>query len=42
MGTLNPDLPSKELHQALNDAAVLMRDMKKRVLMPEHLLLAII
>jgi len=42
MGTLNPDLPSKELHQALNDAAALMRAMKKRVLMPEHLLLAFI
>jgi ATP-dependent Clp protease ATP-binding subunit ClpC len=42
MGTLNPDLPSKELHQSLNDAATLMRTTSKRVLMPEHLLLAFI
>ena len=42
MGTLNPDLPSKELHQCLNEAAALMRHMKKRVLMPELLLLAFI
>ena len=42
MGTLNPDLPSKELHQALGDAAGLMRGMKKRVLMPELLLLVFI
>ena len=42
MGTLNPDLPSQELHQTLNDAATLMRQMKKRVMMPELLLLAFI
>ena len=42
MGTLNPDLPSKELHQSLNDAAGLMRSTKKQMLMPEHLLLAFI
>lgn len=42
MGTLNPDLPSKELHQALNDAAALMRRLKKRLLMPELLLLTFI
>jgi len=42
MGTLNPDLPTKELHQALSQAAALMRDMNKPVMMPEHLLLAFI
>jgi ATP-dependent Clp protease ATP-binding subunit ClpA len=42
VGTLNPDLPSKELHQALNDAAALMRQTKKRAMMPEHLLLVFI
>jgi len=42
MGTLNPDLPSKELHQVLNDTAALMRRMKKRLLMPELLLLTFI
>ena len=42
MGTLNPDLPSKELHQALNDAAALMRTTKQRVLTPELLLLTLI
>ncbi|UCC62896.1 MAG: ATP-dependent Clp protease ATP-binding subunit [Anaerolineae bacterium] len=42
MGTLNPDLPSKELHQALNEAAALMGQTKQRAMMPEHLLLAFI
>jgi ATP-dependent Clp protease ATP-binding subunit ClpC len=42
MGTLNPDIPSQELTQALESAAVLMRDMKKRALTPEILLLAFI
>lgn len=42
MGTLNPDIPSKELTQALGSAATLMRSMKKRVLTPEILLLAFI
>jgi ATP-dependent Clp protease ATP-binding subunit ClpC len=48
MGTLNPDIPSKELTQALERAAALMpvlskaegRSMKKRLLTPEILLLA--
>ena len=48
MGTLNPDIPSKELTQALENAAALMpvlskaegRSMKKRLLTPEILLLA--
>jgi ATP-dependent Clp protease ATP-binding subunit ClpC len=42
MGTLNPDIPSKELTQALESAAALMRSMKKRILTPEILLLALI
>jgi ATP-dependent Clp protease ATP-binding subunit ClpA len=48
MGTLNPDIPSKELTQALESAAALMlalskvegRSLKKRLLTPEILLLA--
>jgi len=40
MGTLNPDIPSKELTQALGNAAALGRSMKKRLLTPEILLLA--
>ena len=40
MGTLNPDIPSEELTQALNQAATIMRGFRQRVLMPEHLLLA--
>jgi ATP-dependent Clp protease ATP-binding subunit ClpC len=42
MGTLNPDLPAEELHQTLNEAAVLMRQMNKPLMMPELLLLAFI
>jgi ATP-dependent Clp protease ATP-binding subunit ClpC len=42
MGTLSPDIPSKELTQALENAAALMRSLKKRVLTPEILLLAFI
>jgi ATP-dependent Clp protease ATP-binding subunit ClpC len=42
MGTLNPDIPSKELTQALESAAALMGSMKKRLLTPEILLLAFI
>jgi ATP-dependent Clp protease ATP-binding subunit ClpC len=42
MGTLNPDIPSKELTQALESAAALMGSMKKRLLTPEALLLAFI
>ncbi len=40
MGTLNPDIPSEELTRALNQAATVMRGLGKRVLVPEHLLLA--
>ncbi len=40
MGTLNPDIQSEELMRALNEAAVIMRGFRQRVLMPEHLLLA--
>ena len=40
MGTLNPDIPSEELHRALNEAATVMRGLRQQVLMPEHLLLA--
>jgi ATP-dependent Clp protease ATP-binding subunit ClpC len=42
MGTLNPDIPSKELTQALEGAAALMRSLKKRLLTPEILLLAFV
>jgi len=40
MGTLNPDIPSKELTLALESAAALGRSMKKHLLTPEILLLA--
>lgn len=40
MGTLNPDILSEELNKALSEAAVIMRGLRQRVLMPEHLLLA--
>jgi ATP-dependent Clp protease ATP-binding subunit ClpC len=42
MGTLNPDIPSQELTRALERAAALARDMKKRALTPETLLLAFV
>ena len=42
MGTLSPDIPSKELTRALESAAALMRSLKKHVLTPEILLLAFI
>ena len=42
MGTLNPDIPSKELTQALESAAALMGSLKKRLLTPEILLLAFV
>jgi ATP-dependent Clp protease ATP-binding subunit ClpC len=38
-GTLNPNIPSKELTRALNVASVGMKDLKKQVLTPEALLL---
>jgi ATP-dependent Clp protease ATP-binding subunit ClpC len=42
MGTLNPDIPSEELTRALNEAATVMRGLRQQVLLPEHLLLAIL
>lgn len=42
MGTLNPDLLSKELDAVLNDAAALKEQYKKPSLMPELLLLALL
>jgi ATP-dependent Clp protease ATP-binding subunit ClpC len=42
MGTLNPDIPSEELHRALNEAAIIMRGLRQQVMMPEHLLLALL
>src|SRR5664279_1632542 len=42
MGTLNPDLLSKDLDVVLNDAVVLKDQYKKPVLMPELLLLALL
>lgn len=41
-GTLNPDIPSKELTLALNAAGSRMKDLNKRVLTPEALLLAFV
>lgn len=38
-GTLNPNIPSKELTRALNVASVRIKDLKKQVLTPEALLL---
>jgi ATP-dependent Clp protease ATP-binding subunit ClpC len=40
MGTLNPDILSEHLSGALGEAAGIMRGLRQRVLMPEHLLLA--
>jgi ATP-dependent Clp protease ATP-binding subunit ClpC len=42
MGTLNPNIPSKELTRALNVASARMKELKKRVLTPEALLLAFV
>ena len=42
MGTLNPDLLSKDLDAAMNEAVSLKDQYKKPVLMPELLLLAIL
>jgi ATP-dependent Clp protease ATP-binding subunit ClpC len=38
-GTLNPNIPSRELTRALNVASARMKDLEKRVLTPEALLL---
>lgn len=42
MGTLNPDLLSKDLHEVMNDAVALKDQYKKTVLLPETMLLALI
>src|SRR5262245_50463707 len=42
MGTLNPDLLSKDLDAAINDAAALKDQYKKPNLMPELVLLALL
>jgi ATP-dependent Clp protease ATP-binding subunit ClpC len=42
MGTLDPNIPSRELTRALNEAAAIMDDLQQRVLLPEHLLLALL
>ncbi|MFN8528115.1 MAG: ATP-dependent Clp protease ATP-binding subunit [Anaerolineae bacterium] len=42
MGTLNPDLLSKDMDAVLNDAVVLKDQYKKPVLMPELILLALL
>ncbi|MGD8792046.1 MAG: ATP-dependent Clp protease ATP-binding subunit [Anaerolineae bacterium] len=42
MGTLNPDIPSEELTRAIEESATIMRGFRQRVLMPEHLLLALL
>ncbi len=42
MGTLNPDLLSKDMDAAMNDAVSLKDQYKKSVLMPELLLLALL
>jgi len=40
MGTLKPDILSEPLSGALGEAAGIMRGLRQRVMMPEHLLLA--
>ena len=42
MGTLNPDLITKDLDAAMNDAVALKDQYKKTVIMPELLLLALL
>ncbi len=42
MGTLNPDLLSKDLHEVMNDAVALKDQYKKQVLLPEVILLALV
>ncbi len=41
-GTLNPNIPSKELTRALNVASARLHDLKKRVLTPEVFLLTLV
>ena len=42
MGTLNPDLLSKDLDAVMNDAVALKDEYRKSVLTPELLLLALL
>ncbi|MBN8634837.1 MAG: ATP-dependent Clp protease ATP-binding subunit [Anaerolineae bacterium] len=42
MGTLNPDLLSKDLHEVMNDAVAIKDQYKKTVLLPEVILLALV
>lgn len=42
MGTLNPDLLSKDMDAALNDATALKDELRKSVIIPEMLLLALL
>jgi ATP-dependent Clp protease ATP-binding subunit ClpC len=42
MGTLNPDIPSEELTRALEEAATIMDGFRQQVMVPEHLLLALL
>lgn len=42
MGTLNPDLLSKDMYNVVNDAADLMREYRQTAIMPEMILLALI
>ena len=41
-GTLNPNIPSKELTRALNEASARLQAHQKRVLTPEALLLSFV
>jgi len=42
MGTLNPDLLSKDMYSVMNSAANLMREYRKTAIMPELVLLALL
>lgn len=42
MGTLNPDLLSKDMYSVMNDAIDLMREYRQTAIMPEMILLALI
>ena len=42
MGTLNPDLLSKDVDAVMNDAAAMRKEYRKDEIMPELLLLALL
>ena len=42
MTTLNPDLLSKDMDAALNDAAAMRKEFQQQTIMPELLLLALL